>query len=511
MPESTMDLLAGYVPRFVAAIAILIVGWFLAVVISRALRNTVQGTSAVRRIVGWFGDAETEEPVRLALWISRCVFALLMLFVLVAFFQTLGLTAITEPITRFLNQLFEYAPRLIGPVVLMIAAWICATLLRFAVKRGLKASRIDERIGSEAGLEEKDRIPLTETLGDTAYWLTLLLFLPAILGALDLGGLLQPVQTMIDKILGFLPNIFAAGVIFLVGWLVARILQRLVTNLLIAVGADKLGDRVGLKAALGATPLSSLVGLVIYVLTLVPVLVAGLNALKLEAITAPASDMLNAFLGAFPAIFAALLVLGIAYVVGRIVAGMVTNVLRAGGFDLILVRLGIGRKPKRGEQTPSGIAGYLVVVAIMLFATIEALDLIGFALLGNLLSEFLVFAGQVLLGLVLFAIGLYLANLAATTVIATKVKQAELLALTSRIAILVLAGAIALRQMGVANEIITVGFGLLFGTVAVAAAVSFGIGGRDVAASLIEEWQASLKAKPRTKARPRAKARPSST
>ncbi len=356
----------------------------------------------------------------------------------------------------------------------------------------LAATNLDERVGSGVGLEKDERIPLSDTLGDTAYWLTLLLFLPAVLGALDLGGLLQPVQAMIDKFLSFLPNLLAAGVIIFVGWLAAKILQRVVSNLLVAAGADNLSEKVGLSTALGSTPLSSLVGLIVYVLTLVPVLIAGLNALNLDAITGPASDMLTAILSAIPAIFAAVLVLGIAYIVGRIVGGLTTNLLSAAGFNSILSRLGIGKDPKPGEQSLSELAGYLVVVAIMLFATIEALGLLGFENLGGLVSEFLVFAGQVFLGLVIFAVGLYLSSVAVKAIHGANVRQAEFLAIAARVAILVLAGAIGLRQMGLANEIITVGFACLFGAVAIAAAVAFGIGGRNVAAELIGSWSKEL-------------------
>ena len=69
--------------------------------------------------------------------------------------------------------------------------------------------------------------------------------------------------------------------------------------------------------------------------------------------------------------------------------------------------------------------------------------------------------------------------------------QSNLLALTARISIIVLAGAMALRQMGLANEIINLVFGLLLG--AVAAALAFGLGGRDVAGRTIEDWAKSLK------------------
>jgi hypothetical protein len=129
----------------------------------------------------------------------------------------------------------------------------------------------------------------------------------------------------------------------------------------------------------------------------------------------------------------------------------------------------------------------------MLFASIEAAGLLGFENLAALVSGFVVFAGQVVLGLVVFGVGLYLANLASRTIMASASAQAAFLAVAARVSIIVLAGAIALRQMGLANEIIELAFGLLLGSVAVAAALAFGLGGRDVAAKHIEGWLASMK------------------
>jgi len=416
-----------------------------------------------------------------------------MLFVLIAFFQALGLTLITEPLNQLLVQVFRYAPRLLGAGLLLLLAWVLASLLRHLVSRALSVAKIDERFGSQVGLEEEERVPLTKTLADAVYWLVFLLFLPAVLSALALEGLLEPVQGMIDKVLGFLPNIFAALLILAIGWLLARIVQRIVTNLLAAVGADQLSERVGLAPVLGKQRLSGLLGLVLYILILIPVLIAALNALALEAITRPATNMLDTILGALPVIFAAGLVVAIAYVVGRVVAGLIINLLTGVGFNTILVRLGLGKRPAEGERTPSEIVGYLVMVAIMLFASIEALRLLGFESVAELVIQFTVFAGQVMLGLIIFGLGLYLANLAARAVRASGAAQAGLLALATRISILVLAGAMALREMGLANEIINLAFGLLLGAIAVAVALAFGLGAREIAARELEGWLESAK------------------
>jgi hypothetical protein len=76
---------------------------------------------------------------------------------------------------------------------------------------------------------------------------------------------------------------------------------------------------------------------------------------------------------------------------------------------------------------------------------------------------------------------------------ASEAAQAGLLAMAARISILVLAGAMALRQMGLANEIINLAFGLLLGAIAVAAALAFGLGGREIAAREVERWLQSIK------------------
>ena len=99
---------------------------------------------------------------------------------------------------------------------------------------------------------------------------------------------------------------------------------------------------------------------------------------------------------------------------------------------------------------------------------------------------------RLILGLVVFGIGLYLANLAATTLRASGNAQAPLLAIAARVAIIVLSGAMALRQMGLANAIINIAFGVLLGAIAVAVALAFGLGARDAAGRVVERWANKL-------------------
>jgi hypothetical protein len=492
--QDILDQIKDAVPEALGALAILVLGWIVARVVAALVRGALERTDVDNKFAHWITGKEKAKAIPVENWVSRGVYYLLLLFVLVAFFEALNLTRITEPLNRLLNQLFEYAPRLLGAGLLLLAAWVVSSVLKLFVTRALSAAKVDERLSAQADFEE-EQVPLAQTLGEAVYWLVFLFFLPAVLGALELEGLLEPVQGMVDEILAFLPNLFGAGLVLAVGWFVARVVQRVVTNLLAAVGVDQISEQAGVAAALGKQKLSGLIGLIMYVLILIPVLIAALDALDMEAITQPASNMLNTMFVALPALFGAFLVLAIAYVVGRIVAGLVTNLLTGMGFDAILARLGLGKEPKEGRQTPSEIVGYLALVAVMLFAGIEALSLLNFDLLAEGLAQFTAFAGQVILGLIIFAFGLYFANLAATTIQAAGTAQSGLLAVAARVAILVLAGAMALRQMGLANEIVNLAFALILGAIAVAVALAFGLGGRDVAARQLEEWTESIKSK----------------
>lgn len=486
------DLLGILGIRIVGAIVVLIVGLVVAWILARITRGIFRRTKLDDRLAAWMeGDEEAKSGVDAADILGKIVFWFVMVFVLIAFFQVLNLTSVSEPLNRFLDQLFAFLPNLVGAGALALVAWAVAAGLRWLVLKGLNALKLDERLDSEAGVEE-EHVSVTKSIAEAAYWLVWLLFLPAILTALGLTGLLAPVSLMLEELLSYLPNLLAAGLILLVGWFVARIVQRLTTSLLAAGGLDRLSDRVGLTQVLGDQTLSGVLGLIVYFLVLIPALIAALNALQIEALTVPATNMLNEVLAAVPNIIAAAVLLVIAYIVARVVAGLITNLLTAVGFNAILVPLGVGKEPAEGERTPSEVVGYLALILIMFFASIEALGLLGFEAVAVLVAGFLVFAGKVILGLIIFGVGLWLANLAANVIQKSNISQAGMLALAARVAILVLAGAMALRQMGLANEIIQLAFGLLLGAIAVAIGLAFGLGGREMAARQLESWRQSI-------------------
>lgn len=490
--KQILQTIGAYVPNLLGALAILIIGWIGALIISSISRNLISRTSLGKKLPNWL-STEEEKPIPVEHYISKAIFYLLMLFVLIAFFQALKLTLITEPLNNLLNEIFIYAPRFFGAALLLLVAWILATVLKFIVIRLLTTIKLDERFSGK--IEEEKPIALSSTIANSVYWLIFLLFLPAVLNSLQMQGLLEPIRSMLDKILLFLPNIFTAGLILVIGWFLAKIIRKIVSSLLEALGVNTLSDKVGLEAFLGKAKLSDLLGLILYILILIPILLITLDALKLEAITTPVSNMLNLILKALPSIFAALLIISISYVIAKLVSKLVSSLLAGIGFDKFIGNLGVMKESKEDDHKASDIVGYLTLIAILFIAVIEAFGVLGFTQISEIVARFTVFSGNILLGLIIFGLGLFLSNIVSNKILTKQTAQLKLTSLITRVAILFIAGAMALQQMGIGSEIVTIAFGLILGAIAIAVAVAFGIGGRDIASKHLLEWSKKLETK----------------
>ncbi|BAS58326.1 TM helix protein [Leptolyngbya boryana NIES-2135] len=501
------------------ALIIFLLGIIIAAFVSSIVRGLLKRTTLDDQLANWMSGGRTRADFKVEKLIASIVFWIITILALVAALNVLGLNTVSQPLNNFLNQIFAFLPQLGAAALLAGVAWVVATLAKTIVVRTSESFGLDEKISDpEDSTLEASPFRLSDTLGNAVYWFVFLFFLPLILGVLNLQGPLQPVQNLLNDILGALPNIIKAAVIGVVGWFLARTVRGIVTNLLAATGTDQIGARMGLNRARGGQSLSWLLGTIVYVLILIPTITAALDALSIPAISAPATAMLNQVLNALPLVFTAAAILAVAYVVGKFISDLASGILASIGFDNLFYWLGLQASPTTptvapdrfdtefqtgetmlqpdqptGLRSPSEIAGVVILVGIMLLATVAAVDVLNIPALTAILSGILVIFGRILAGLAVFAVGLYLANLAYSLITSSGSRQAKLLGQTARIAIIGLVAAMALQQMGIASNIVNLAFGLLLGAIAVAIAIAFGLGGRDVASEQLRDWLRSFK------------------
>jgi hypothetical protein len=392
--------------NIVGAILILIIGWIIARFLSSVVERGLNSAGLERRVGRYTGDDSGDSNVAGA--VGQAVFYLIMLFVIITVLDVLNLQLATEPMGELLSGIFGFIPNIIAAIVLLILAVILARIARALVFQLSRGAQLDERLRAAEGREAQPRreeqssaeenAPLSRGLSEAAFVLVFLVFLPAILNALQLGGLLEPVNVLLNNVFGFIPNLVAAALILVIAWFLARILARIVTNFLAGAGIDGLPARLGF----------------------------GTNA---------ESSMPSGW-------------------------------------------------------TLSRVAGTVLLVVIMWFAVIQAFEVLQFEALAVLAMSLLELAGRILLGLVIIAIGLWLARAAASAIRSNVTQQPNLLALVAQVGIILLFGAMGLRQMGVADSIINLAFGILFGAVGIAVAIAFGVGGRGAAGRLADRWVA---------------------
>ncbi len=468
--------LGDKVTKVIGAVVLLVVGWFLALVIRLLVRRGLRLLDINSKI-----KAATHSEWNVELWVTRLVYYLLLVLVFIAFFDALDLKMVSEPLQALTTQVFSYLPKLFAGLGLTLLGWLLALLGRISISKLLEKSRLTERLAAEPEGET-----LAVSLGNIVFWLILLIFLPAILEAFELKGLLGPVQNMVNKVLAMLPNIFGALVLGFVGWLVAKILRDLVTNILDVSGINVLGRKAGLT---GEMTLSKLIGTIVFIFVLIPALIAALNALQIEAISQPATQMLSAILTVIPNLIAAVLILGIAWFIAKLVSGLTVNILSGIGFDQLPERIGLPWRRQAGAMSPSVVAGRLLTFFILLFAFVEATNRLGLSQVSELVSYLIRFGGKILLGSIILIAGFWLANLAYTAISrASPEGRPNPLAQVARVAIMLVVTAMGLREMGIAEDIVNAAFVLTLGAVAVAFALAFGLGAREAAGDLAKRW-----------------------
>ena len=376
---------------------------------------------------------------------------------------------------RFDQQLaLEIAEKVGLAAVILIVTWAAAKAAKWGFAKLVDNVALFRR--TTAGGES-----IGVQLGKIVSLLIWLFGLLIILTVLGLGNVAGPIDTLLNNVMDFIPNLIGAGLLFFIGLLVAKIVRDLTVTFFNTVNLDKWANRGGVDTATGNTAISKTIGTIVYAVIVIFFSILALDALKLESVSQPASDMLRLILDAIPRIIGAVLLLAIGYLISRFVAQILDEVLPGLGFD---------RAVAATELLPSGTTASNVIarvsqIAIILFFAIAATRLLGFPELTMILDQVLELGGRVIFGSVVILVGFLISNMLSrlisgsgeTTMAASVVKWAAVVLFTF----------MGLEFMGVGDEIVRYAFAALVVGGAVAGALAFGLGGRDWAARKLEE------------------------
>ena len=455
-----------------AAIVILLLGWIIALIVAAGVKKLLQKLNTNHRLSSATGHKPNIENL-----LSKLVFWFVIILAVVGALNVLNISAVSDPFSNMVSRVLAFIPNLLAAVAVGFIGWILAGLVKAGLTNVLARTEMDEKLSNEVGVGS-----LSSNIGEIFYWLVLLLFLPIVLSILGLTGLLIPVQNMVNEAVAYLPNLFIAGVIIFVGYILAKIVRGIVEGLSNSLGLQTQAEKIGLFKN---SNVSKFLGSFVFAIIIITALIVAFEALGIEAISQPATAMLNQIMYAIPQIIAAGLILIVAYVVSRFVGRLVAELVSGAGVDEIPMKLDVQRF--LGQTRVSDIIGCLIVFFTMLFAVSEAADRLGLEQISVLIAMFIQFGASILLGAVILVVGFWLANVVANVIQRGEYNSSRWLGNLVRILIMGLVIAMGLRAMGIADSIVNLAFGLTLGSVAVAFALAFGLGGRQPAERLLSD------------------------
>ena len=403
--------------------------------------------------------------------------------------------------------------KVVAAIIILVITAVIARVLKKVLTRQLSKVKVLQR-GDDGG------DTLAMSLGTIASLIVWLLGLMAVINLFALTQVIAPLQDLLGGILGALPKILGAGILMFIGFVLAKIARELVVTALQAAKADRFLERLERRASAatetatgtatgtptdgartdlppsereqpgdgaaaggdatgsGKVRISTMVGQLVFAVILLVVAISAVQVLAIKAISGPATQMLSVILNALPLILAAGILLALGVVIARFAGQLLETVLRGLRLDSAVERLGVD---VRTVDLPA-ILSRVAQVAIVLFFAVAATKTLNFPEVTQILDTILGVAGHVAFGAAVILAGVFVAKLVASF-------ASGHVATVIRYGTIVLFVAIGLKYMGLANSIINLAFGALVVGGAAAAALAYGLGGRDAAARQLESIQ----------------------
>ena len=220
-----VDLLTKYgIARILLAILVLFAGWIIAWILQKLTFKCLRRCRIGEHLSMCISDTAAVPTVRAEKIAAGIVFWIVFLLAVVQSLNLLSLHDAASPLRDVLSDIIGFLPNLFAAAVLGLIAWGVAAAVRYASQLLMHALRLDEKV--EGAVDTGGReCNLSFTIATTLFWLVILAFVPAILGALKITGLARPFETMTADVMRYLPRIFAAVLIVAAGLFLATILR----------------------------------------------------------------------------------------------------------------------------------------------------------------------------------------------------------------------------------------------------------------------------------------------
>lgn len=369
---------------------------------------------------------------------------------------------------------------LLKAVLLIVLAFIVSSIVRSLVVKLINKSRLASAL-EKKGSRESAESSVT-FIGKLTKLLVFLLFVPGIFASLGMENMTSPILGVLNTLWGYLPNVLAAGLILWVGLFIAKTVRELLVPIFGRLKINKLQEKAGIEVE-ESGKLSNTLAYIVYVLILVPVIITALHALNIAAVSEPAIEMLNLIFDFIPRILAAVIIIVVGCIIARFCGQIVKSLIASSGIDAKIEKHLDNQERK---FVLSAVAGQIVSVLITIFFIVESFSVLKLDVLSGIGTAVIGYMPYILAAVLIY-LACYLSSKAAEKALLRSHHKGT--ALLAKVLIYVLGGFMILSELGIAQNIVNTIFVLVVGALAVAFAISFGIGGKEFAKKALEKLE----------------------
>ena len=387
---------------------------------------------------------------------------------------------------NLMRSVTEYGPNILFAIGIMILFWIIAKFASGLVAAGINKTGLAQKANAN---NERGQDSLGKNLGKAVYWVIILIGLIQALTQLGMTQIVDPMNEMMREIFVYIPKIFGAALIFGLFMIVANVLRQAAKSVLIF--ADPMPAKFGL--ATEDVNISGITSTVLSGIITITGLIAALKVLAIDAISIPATQLLNDVMGTIPKILIAGIIMAVFVFIARFVSGLARKTLPGLGIDSAVSELGILKGADSG-MTASGLIASGASFFIILLGSIQALEALEFAALTDALYIVMDMGAKIAFGTFIIFAGVFLARMITGLMASAGDGATDFVANLVKWVIIIFFVILGISRMGLdptGGEFILDIAKYLVLAAAAAGALAFGLGGKDWAAAQLEKIRSS--------------------
>jgi len=376
-----------------------------------------------------------------------------------------------DKIITFYDTITESLGIPISALLIIIIGWFITGMFKKLIKKMLNKSGISNKLSN-------DKLDFSNFIAKLVYFLIMIFVFMIALEKLGMTSVLEPVKELLNSFVSVIPNLIGAGLVGYIGYMLATIVSELVS--LSGNTIQKFVPKLRLPENIDIV---DILKRIVFIFIFIPLLIAALNILNITAVSEPATAMLQTFFEAIPKVLVATIIMLIFVVGGRFLSELLKDLLDSLNLNQIIEKANL--TSIIGTKNIERLIANIVYAFIVLFGLMTAIEKLEFNKLSEIINTIVTMGGNILFGLLILAIGNWIANIAAKSFL--KSDDNPFVSNIIKIAIIAIFLAISLGRMGIADNIINLAFGITLGAIALTIVLSFGLGGRDAAAKQMDK------------------------